>query len=42
MPKGMYGKGGKRRKMNTGRPMGTKGMKAKGNRRTRQVADRYK
>ena len=27
---------------NTGKPMGIKGMKAKGNKRTRQVADRYK
>ena len=35
-----YGKKGK--KGNTGKPIGDKGMKAKGNKRTRQVADRYK
>jgi hypothetical protein len=27
---------------NSGKPIGDKGMKAGGNRRTRQVADRYK
>lgn len=44
MPRGMYknsGKGGGKMS-NTGKPMGDKGMKAKGNRRTKQVADRYK
>ena len=29
-------------KGNTGKPMGMSGMKAKGNKRTKQVADRYK
>lgn len=39
MGSGMYG-GSKM--TNTGKPVGDKGMKAKGNKRTRQVADRYK
>ena len=37
MGKGMGGK-----MSNTGKAVGDKGMKAKGNRRTKQVADRYK
>ena len=43
MPKGK-GYGGKKNPHgdNTGKPIGDKGMKAKGNSRTRQVSDRYK
>lgn len=36
------GGGGKHGSSNTGKKIGDKGIKAKGNKRTRQVADRYK
>lgn len=35
-------KSSKRMGSNTGKKIGDKGQKAKGNKRTRQVADRYK
>ena len=35
-------KGYKSKHSNTGKKIGDKGVRAKGNKRTRQVADRYK